>query len=258
MKKKILALVLIVFLITGCSVEYKIDITDNKIRIDGTLIEADSNNWEKVIVENPKEQIDHNADPNYCLDGSCSIEDGEEDNSSLTFAQLIDLKTINKETRIEGLDRIKDVGKLGISTKKTIDYKNRSDLKKIPGINTCYKNFSVVENLNRDGIVISTSTKNLCFEMYDILEEIKVKVKTNHEVESHNADEVVNGEYIWKINGGNYNNKSIQLTLLNKTHKKTDFNLLILLGGAILVIVAVIGFIVGNIYIKSNRVNTIK
>lgn len=258
MKKKLWLLILAVFLFTGCSVEYNIEITDNQITMDGELLETDELIWNKEIIQNKLENIDFNQDPNYCTEDTCGIMDGEPDLSSLTFRELIDLKTINKESKIEGLEKISDVGKLGISAKKTINYSNKDAIKELPGITTCYKNFSVVENPNQDGIIISTSNKNLCFEMYDILEDITVKLKTNHEVESHNADEVIDGEYIWKVNKNNYNNKSIQLNLLNKTHKKANFSLLILLGGAILVIVTMIGLIVINVYIKSNRANTIK
>ncbi len=243
MKKKLCLLILAVFLFTGCSVEYKIEINDNQIKVDGELLETDELIWDKEIVQNELEEIDHNQDPNYCTDDSCGIVDGEPDLGGLTYRQLVDLKTENEETKIDGLEKINDIGKLGISTKREIQYSSKDSFKEIPGINSCYQYFSIVENPNRDGVILSTSNKNLCFEMYDILEDITIRLKTNHEVESHNADEVVDGEYIWK---------------LNKTHKKGYFNLLILLGGAILVIVSIIGVIVINIYIKSNRANTIK
>jgi len=258
MKKKILFLIVVAFLFTGCSVEYNIEIQDNQITVNGELLETDELNWDQPVVENNHEEIDFNMDPNLCSDGSCGILDGEPDTSSLTFRELVDLKTKNPESKIEGLEKISDIGKLGISTNKKISYKNRDSFKEMPGISTCYKHFSVVENPNKDGVILSTSNKNICFETYDILEDITVRLRTNHEVESHNADEVVDGEYIWKINKNNYNNKSIQMNLLNKTHKKTDFRLLILLGGAILVIVGIVGIITISVYIKSRKVNTIQ
>lgn len=258
MKKKILFLIIVAFLFTGCSVEYKIEIQDDQITVNGELLETDELNWDHPVVTNSQEGIDFNMDPNACGDGSCGILDGEPDTSSLTFRELIDLKTMDQDAKIEGLEKISDVGKLGISTHKTISYQNRNSFKEMPGVLTCYKNFSIVENEKKDGVILSTSNKNLCFETYDILEDITIRLKTNHEVESHNADEVVDGEYIWKINKNNYNNKSIQMNLLNKTHKKTDFRLLILLGGAILVIVGIVGIITLSVYIKSRKVNTIQ
>ncbi len=258
MKKKLVLLLFAIFLLSGCSVEYNIDITDRKITLDGVLLETDESNWNKVIIQNDDEKIDHNVDPNYCMDGSCGIQDGAMDTSSLTYSQLVDLKTIDPDAKIEGLTRIKDVGRLGISAKKTIDYKDKKSLKELPGVSTCYKYFSVLENKNKDGILLSTSNKNLCFESYDILEEITVKLTTNHEVESHNADEVNGNDYIWKINRENYNNKNIQINLLNKTQKKMDLSLLIFVGSVILVIIGVGGVITLNMVIKSNRANTIK
>ncbi len=258
MKKKILFLMAIIFLLTGCNVEYNIEIQDDQIKVNGELLETDELKWNQPVVENTHEEIDFNMDPNLCSDGTCGILDGEPDTSSLTFRELVDLKTIDPDAKIEGLEKVSDIGKLGISTKKTISYESRNSLKKMPGIQTCYKNFSIVENENKDGVILSTSNKNLCFDTYDILEEIKIRLKTNHEVENHNADEVVDGEYIWKINKNNYNNKSIQINLLNKTHKKFDFRLLILLGSAILVIVGIVGIIVMSVYIKSRKVNSIQ
>ena len=258
MKKKILFLMTAIFLFTGCSVEYKIEIQDDQITVNGELIETDELKWNQPVVENTHEDIDFNMDPDLCSDGTCGILDGEPDTSSLTFKELVDLKTMDPDMKIEGLEKISDVGKLGISTQKTISYQDRNSFKKMPGIATCYKNFSILENENQDGVILSTSNKNLCFDTYDILEEITVRLKTNHEVESHNADEVVDGEYIWKINKNNYNNKSIQINLLNKTHKKFDFRLLILLGSAILVIVGIIGIIVMSVYVKSRKVNSIQ
>lgn len=256
--KKILFLIVVAFLFTGCSVEYNIEIQDDQITVNGELLETDELNWNHPVVKNSQEEIDFNMDPNLCSDGSCGILDGEPDTSSLTFRELVDLKTTDPDARIEGLEKISDTSKLGISTHKTISYQSRDSFKEMPGILTCYKNFSIVENQNKDGVILSTSNKNLCFETYDILDDITVRLKTNHEVESHNADEVVDGEYIWKINRNNYNNKSIQMNLLNKTHKKTDFRLLILLGSAILVIVGIVGIITMSVYIKSRKVNTIQ
>ncbi len=257
MKKKLL-IIFGIFLLTGCSAEYHIEINNRQVIVEGKLLESNTSKWDQTIIENEDEEIDHNQDPNYCMDNTCEIEDGEMNSSSLTYRELIDLKTINEETKIEGLKKIEDIHGLGISTKKEFTLSSKNSLKEIPGLNTCYDHISIVENENQDGMILSTSTKNLCFEIYDILEEITIHLKTNHEVKNHNADEVVNGEYTWKINKNNYDNKSIQINLLNKTHEKRDLSLLILLGGAILIIVAIAGMIGINIWMKSNRVNTIR
>lgn len=259
MKKKILVLILGVFLLTGCNAEYNIEIIDNEIKINGSIVETNSSNWEKAAVINQKEEIDHNADPNYCTGNSCSIIDGEIDNSSLTFSEIVDLKTVNIDTKVEGLERIKNDKELGIKFDKTLAYKNKdTTLKDLPGIKDCYKYFSIVDNPTENGVIISTSNKNLCFEQYPLLEEITITLKTNHKIEDHNADETVDGKYIWKINKNNYANKSIQINLLDETEKKLDLSLFILLVSVILLVVFIGGPIFIKTYIKSKKVDIIK
>lgn len=259
MKKKILVLFLGVFLLTGCNAEYNIEIIDNEIKINGSLVETNSSNWEKAAVINQEEEIDHNADPNYCTGNSCSIIDGEVDTSSLTFSEIIDLKTTNWDTKVEGLEKIKTNTKLGIKLERNLSYQNTNTaLKQVPGIKDCYKYFSIVDNQAGNGVILSTSNKNLCFEQYPLLEEITITLKTNHKVEEHNADETVDGKYIWKINKNNYSNKSIQINLLDETEKKLDLSLFILLVSVILLVVFIGGPIFIKTYIKSKKVDIIK
>lgn len=261
MKKKIFLLILTLFLLTGCSVQYNVDITDNQISIDGKLVETDPNRWEEIVIHNETDKEDHYMDPEYCKNGNCGMEDMDEEDtdlSDLRYSELVDLKTINFETKMEGLERLKTDTELGIIAKKEVTFSDKKGIKNLPGIKTCYKHFSVVNNLSNDGVIFSTSNKNLCFENYHNLDEIIIKLKTNHEVKEHNADEVKDGEYIWKINKINYDNKNIQINLLNKTKKKLDLSLLISLCSVILVVVIVVGIFVVNLSIKSKKANKIK
>ncbi len=261
MKKKIFLLILALFLLTGCSVQYNVDITDNTVRLDGKLVETDPNRWEEIVIHNEPDKEDHYIDPDYCKNGNCGMEDMDEEDTNLSdlrFSELVDLKTINLETKMEGLERLKTDTELGILAKKEVSYRDKKQIKALPGIGTCYQHFSVVNNLDNDGIILSTSNKNLCFEHYDNLDEIVIKLKTNHEVKEHNADEVLDGEYIWKINKINYDNKSIQINLLNKTTKKLDLSLLISLCSVILVVVIIASIFVINLSIKSKKANKIK
>lgn len=261
MEKKILLLILALFLLTGCSVQYNIDITDNQISIDGKLVETDQNRWEEIVIHNEADKEDHYMDPEYCKNGNCGMEDMDEEDTNLSdlrYSELVDLKTINFETKVEGLERLKTDTELGILARKKANYRDKNEIKRLPGIKTCYKYFSVVNNPSNDGVIFSTSNKNLCFENYNNLDEIVIKLKTNHEVKEHNADEVINGEYVWKINKINYDNKGIQINLLNKTKKKMDLSLLISLCSVILIVVIVVGIFVINLSIKSKKANKIK
>ena len=109
-KKKLLICLLFVFLLSGCSVNYDIEIKDSTIKVNGKLVELDKNKWDDIIVDNSLGEEDVDV----------PIEDNEVDYSKLTFEDLVDSKTIEADeaTRREGLEKIKTKDELGIAYKK--------------------------------------------------------------------------------------------------------------------------------------------
>lgn len=251
--KKIL-IFLLPFLLTGCTVTYRIDIKNHNIKIDGELIETDSTKWEQVVVEDSNEEINHNQDPDACQNGKCDITDGIFQQEKLTFSQLVDLKTINLETKIDGLNRIKNSDKLGISYQNKFSYSKYNQLKKLPGANTCYQYFSVIRDQEDSGFIISTSFKNLCFTTYSNLEEIKIILNTNHVVKSNNADQVDKNEYTWIIDKENSQNKTIQVNISDEVVKNNNYLLIIIVFGAILIIIFSIYLILNLKNKKANQI----
>ena len=81
------------------------------------------------------------------------------------------------------------------------------------------------------------------------IDEIQIKIKTNHKVLSHNADLIEGDTYIWKITDENSNNKSIQIRF-SKDQKKNILGLIIL---GITVIIAIIILFVLWIQRKKNN-----
>ena len=48
-KKKLLICLLFVFLLSGCSVNYDIEIKDSNIKVNGKLVELDKNKWDDIV-----------------------------------------------------------------------------------------------------------------------------------------------------------------------------------------------------------------
>lgn len=69
------------------------------------------------------------------------------------------------------------------------------------------------ESGKKDLITISTSFKNLIFEKYPDLENLTINIKTNHRVYSNNADSKKDYTYTWNINKNNYADKAIQIRI---------------------------------------------
>ncbi len=69
------------------------------------------------------------------------------------------------------------------------------------------------ESGKKDLVTISTSLKNLLFEKYTDLESITVNIKTNHKVYSSNADSKDGYTYTWNITKDNYEKKPVQIRI---------------------------------------------
>ncbi|MCI8567956.1 MAG: hypothetical protein HFG48_01400, partial [Bacilli bacterium] len=82
-----------------------------------------------------------------------------------------------------------------------------------------------------NNIIISTSSKNKCFDMYKNLDSITVKLKTNHKVVNSTADEVDLHTYIWKLTRENSNDKPLQITLKRNEYVFNYDNRLVKLVG---------------------------
>ena len=64
-----------------------------------------------------------------------------------------------------------------------------------------------------DGIYINVPSKIKIFEQFSNLDEINVNIKTDYNVIENNADKVNKNVYVWKINRDNYKNKTIKLKI---------------------------------------------
>lgn len=228
MKKKLLFLLFFIFLITGCTANYNVEIYNNEIRVNGKLLEGDSSKWDYEIFGTP-------------------------------YHEVIDWKTTGDEnsTIADGLFKISDKEGLGIGLKNT--YKLSEDYENSPGIKACYKYFDVSEN--KKEIIFSTSVENTCFDVYPNLENITVKLKTNHKVVSSNASNVKGYNYTWYLTKENKDDSAILLTIKKNeyifNYENEFINKVIYIG----VIIGIILGIGGIVYIyftnKTKKMNQI-
>jgi len=222
---KLCMILLSVLFVTGCSVKYDIEI------MDGNISETASFKFKnKYVINN---------NPYYTL-------------QQMSYKYFINSDFLITQEKKEYSD----------DNHKYIDLKNTFDMKEYLNsyaLSICYSAYNVMEV--NSAIQITTSNKFLCYDRVSELLDVVVTAKTNHKVIEHNADEVVNDEYKWKITRENANNKPIKFIVSNDVKSESLFDKLanniitILIIGGILLLIG--GIIIINIFINSKRVNKI-
>lgn len=180
--KKITVLFILVFLITGCSGKYELEIKNEKVN------EKTSAMYNKIDVGN--------SDPyEYTKEFSLKYDDNGD------FLRH-DNKKVIKENDLVGIQLINNYASID-------DFRNYSRV-----INYCYlaTNITNIENY----ITLKTSNEFTCFNTVKELDEITVVIKTNHKLKETNADKKTGTTYYWYINRDNYKEKPILLVLHSK------------------------------------------
>lgn len=229
MKKRILLLILMLLLTTGCTCQYNLTIENNTYK-EEIIIYGENN--EETSNFNKKWEIPVNKEE-YHLGGEAGVEK----------------------------DVTGDVYKYNLSGNKlTFNYDfTRSDIIDSSAVSNCYNKLTIVDY--EDTIVISTSSKAMCYNRYPTLNNLKINIKVDKPVISNNADNVNGNIYTWNITKDNADDKSINIILDNKKTvvddepkeedndeknqiKKRDYTLYIFLG--ILLIVVLIAYLIFN------------
>lgn len=218
--KKLSIIFLFIFFLTGCDVNYNLELKDNKFN-------------EKVEFILPN-NYDTSSERNELLNSDLYINY----NKKIKYAKEVIKK--------------KDYWKFNYTYKYTFE-----EFKSYNHMNKCYEYNEFFEEENK--YYIMTAPKFEC-KVYDYREadNVIISFKTNHKVIEHNADEVTKGVYKWIINDDNYQNKPIKLIISKDDIKRTiDFELLVSLS-IILGIIITIGIIVIiYIYIVNRKNNKI-
>lgn len=213
-KYKILLIILTLFLFTGCSATYNVEIYKEKVKVNGKILEK-KDKWDEEVTLPPSGFSNTEKTP---------YDDLKNEKYTYTYRELVNEQLKKDETikQLEGLSKINNPWQLGLKLKR--DYKlSRDDSKsnsliKIAGPTMCYDKFNVTEDAENNNLTISTSGENKCFSMYPNLDKITVKLKTNHKVVDSTADNVNMHTYTWNLTRENSQNKPLQITL-----KKNDY-----------------------------------
>lgn len=177
--KKIIPCLILLFL-TGCTAEYRVNIT--------------------------KKSIDDNI---FIYDSIDRINEYNQKTAAQEFASF-ESDLTNFDKTFVNTDR----RKIGYQYKTITDsnhYHEESLARK------CYDGLFIEKK--KKEIKIYTTNEMNCFENYPDLENVSIYLTSEYKVLETNADEVNNDTYIWHINRENFRNKPLKITLQNDTMK---------------------------------------
>lgn len=244
MKKRILSLIILLLLLTGCTCEYNLTIDNNvykeEINLTGENNEENSNINNKWKVPVDKDEYNKGGDP---------------ESNSYISGDIYEYKVTG------------NILKFNYDFTKST-YPNSS------AVSNCYDKLTVLNYEN--STVISTSSKATCFDEYPLLTSITVNIKVDKPVTSNNADNVNGNVYTWNITKDNHDNKPINIILENSNinddnpnsntpnsnpnnnnpnndeqKKENDYTLYIF-SGILLIVMLTVYFIVNKISKKNN------
>ncbi len=195
--KKLVIFLFLSFFVTGCSATYDIEIYNDTVKEEMNFLELDSSKWDSTV--------------QYGLSYRDLLLASVDYPYPVFYDTVVDE---NDRIRLEGVEYydstlISDPYQLGqrlTYSDFTLHTFSSSSLAK-----KCYQYFQVVEEENE--IKIATSLENLCFQEYPLLDEITIRLKTNHQVVNHNANQVNGYSYTWNIRRENQENSPISITL---------------------------------------------
>ena len=190
--------VFLVILLTGCSVNYEVDIDRDVILKENIHFNANNDtDIEKIKEFNYYVPIDYtNNDSSIYEKKAKDIKYysifKNRDNSSLVFKY----------------------------NKYNVDNFNYNMFGK-----TCYKYVTLMKNVDKKAkkkeLILSTSRQFLCFDNYENLDDVNITITSKYKLKETNADIQERHKYTWNITKENANGKFIYLVLDLNTRELT-------------------------------------
>ena len=217
--KKIIV-ILILLLLTGCTVKYNIEFENDKVNENFT-----------VYVDNSSESVSID----YLTNND--------------FYAYINPEMIKYKKTIK---KSNDITKFNYLYSYNIDeYKNSMAL------SSCFKAYNIIKE--EDYYLFSTSTGVKCMtsDASTIIDNLDIVIVSNHKLIETNADEIHDYKYVWHINKDNYESKSVNLKLyqnkyiFNYKHKFTNTILVIVFVGIVILLPII------SLKIRRKRINKI-
>lgn len=221
--KKNLTLLLILFLLTGCSANTNIYLYDDYILEDITV--SDSIN---------EYTFDSTGDVNADIRDTINM--FENNYTYYDTKEYSDNNNIIKNYKYE------------------MTYDNWNDFSTLK---KCYEDAKIYDS--GDKIIVKTSNEYLCGEFYNV-KNVLLTINTDLNLINTNADIINNNQYMWEINESNYLNHPINLELKknvittkdNEDEKNMDKYLNMIIFGIIIIILIFVLIIYDKIR-KSNK-----
>lgn len=185
MKKFKIAFIIICLCLTGCSTEYNLEFSNDKIKehIVANILDADI----PKQIANPISELDDQITPFI-------------NNEQYPFSDNTD----DKYT--------KNVIKKSNYTEVALDYSySHEEFKNSKAYKTCFEEKSFEEN--KKGYSLTFSGSFYCLHG----DSVTINIKTNNEVISHNADKVSGNIYTWVINKDNAQDANISINISKKS-----------------------------------------
>ena len=177
--------VLCLFLVTGCTVEYHLDIDEElNFKEKTNLISVTSLDANKI------KEFTYNIPVDIEIDELGAFE------KKVKGISYYDVKKNNNNDL------------LSLEHKFDINSINNSYV-----VRSCYEYVTVMTRNDDKELLLSTSNKLLCFKQYDNLDEVKIVISSIYKLKETNADSIDGHNYIWNVNKDNYSNKYIYLLL---------------------------------------------
>lgn len=198
MKKKIILLISLVFLLCGCTAEVNIEI-DNTIIKEDVSIAAFANEY---LTKDQLSSAFRTYIPAFAKD------------------IIVDTMPDEKVRGVSYYDRtLKDLG-----TGYRFDYKynfNFNNYESSRTVKEGFKSANVIVDNKEETILLSTSNGELMFfNQYPELSEVKVNITTSYDVKENNADYVNDNVYTWIFNKNE--KKNIYLLLDSKPKEEEE------------------------------------
>ncbi len=201
MKIKILGILVIILLLTGCDANYSAEIKENTFKEETTII-PNSSKTEKIQnkpLENYLQSFVGTKIPSfYNADSYNGENEGEKEG-----IEYYDITSYQN----------------GIQSSYSFNFYN---LHRSLVIKECFDEINVQKNEN----IYRINTNNYCkaFDKYSLLDHLTIELVVDYNVIYANADQVEGNHYFWYLDTENYDHKNISLSFNIAQEDLSDFD----------------------------------
>lgn len=201
MKIKILGILVLILLLTGCDANYYGEISENSFKERTTII-PDSSKKETVQNKNLESYLESFVGTNIPSFYNADSYNGE------------------TEGEKEGIEYY-EISPFQNGIQASYNF-NLYNLHRSLAIKECFNEMNVQKNET----IYRINTNNYCkaFDKYSLLDHLTIDLLVNYDVLYSNADEVKGNHYYWYLDQNNYKNKSISLSFNTVQEDLSEFN----------------------------------